>query len=125
MRTSFVAAAILCMTLPVQGQGGGVRVQVCDPGRRVGENPSRFATSPLEGYTFEDCEPFSGDDTAWTPTWKGGKTLSQLAGKALRLEVQLDSARLYAIRGDFLQMLGIQPFAFERDGTIPEPRPGF
>lgn len=111
--------------LNVQGQGGQVRVQVCDTGRVVGQNPTRSATSPLEGYTFEDCEPFSGDDVAWTPTWKSGKTLSQMAGKALRLEVQLDSSRLYAIRGDFVQMLGKQRGLFERDGTVPEPRAGF
>jgi hypothetical protein len=111
--------------LNVESQGGEVRVQVCDPGRRVGENPTRSATSPLEGYTFADCEPFSGDDATWTPTWRNGKTLSQLAGKALRLEVQLDSARLYAIRGDFVQMQGRQSRTFSQDNVIPEPRPGF
>ena len=111
--------------LNVQAQGGEVRAQVCDQGRMVGQNPTRSATDPLEGYTFDDCEPFSGDDTAWTPTWKNGKTLSQMAGQALRLEVQLDSSRLYAIRGDFVPMLGRQRGAFERDGEVPEPRPGF
>ena len=94
-------------------------------GRTVGDAPLRSTTSPLEGYTFEDCEPFSGDDVDWTPRWKGGKTLSQLAGKALRLEVQLDSSRLYAIRGDFVQMLGRQRNRFNQSGAVPEPRPGF
>ena len=109
----------------VQAQGGEVRAQLCDAGRVVGDAPLRSATSPLEGYAFDDCEPFSGDDTAWTPRWKGGKTLSQMAGKPLRLEVRLDSARLYAIRGHFVQMLGRQRNALEMRGTVPEPRPGF
>ena len=111
--------------LNVQAQGGEVRAQLCDAGRNLGDAPLRSVTSPLEGYTFDDCEPFSGDDTAWTPTWKSGKTLSQMAGQALRLEVRLDSSRLYAVRGDFVQMLGRQRMMFQRDGTVPEPRPGF
>jgi hypothetical protein len=111
--------------LNVQGHGGEVRVQVCDPGRVIGQNPTRSATAPLEGYSFEDCEPFSGDDATWMPAWKNGRTLSQVSGKALRLEVQLDSARLYAIRGDFVQMQGRQSRVFSQDSVIPEPRPGF
>ena len=81
--------------------------------------------TPLEGYSFVDCEPFSGDDAAWTPRWKNGKTLADLSGKAVRLEVQLNSARLYAIRGDFVQMSSGQSGAFSQDNVIPEPRVGF
>jgi hypothetical protein len=110
--------------LNVQAQGGDVRVQVCDAGQRTGENPTRSATSPLPGYTFAECEPFSGDDTSWTPRWRDGKSLSDLAGTSVRLEVQLNSARLYAIRGDFVQMSNRQNRAFTSDGAIPEPRPG-
>ena len=110
--------------LNVQGQGGEVRVQVTDPGRRVGPGPSPRVT-PLEGYSFVNCEPFSGDDAAWTPRWKNGKTLADLSGKAVRLEVQLNSARLYAIRGDFVQMSSGQSGAFSQDNVIPEPRVGF
>ena len=110
--------------LNVQGQGGDVRVQVTDSLVRTGPGPSPKVT-PLEGYSFADCEPFSGDDTAWIPTWKNGKTLDALSGTAVRLEVQLNSARLYAIRGDFVQMQGRQGRAFSQDNVIPEPRPGF
>ena len=95
-----------------------MRVQVCDAGQRTGENPTRSATSPLPGYTFAECEPFSGDDTAWTPRWRDGKSLSDLAGTSVRLEVQLNSARLYAIRGDFVQMSNRQNRAFTSDGAI-------
>ena len=73
---------------------------------------------------FADCEPFSGDDTSWTPRWRDGKSLSDLAGTSVRLEVQLNSARLYAIRGDFVQMSNRQNRAFTSDGATPEPRPG-
>ena len=109
----------------VQSQGGYVRAQVCDTGRRTGENPSRYATSPLPGYTFDECEPFSGDDTAWTPRWKDGKSLADLAGQAVRLEVRLNSARLYAIRGDIIPISTRQHRAFTSDGVAPQRRIGF
>ena len=79
----------------------------------------------IPGYSFEDCIPFSGDDINWTPTWKDGKTLDALSGRAIRIEVQLNSSRLYAIRGDFVNMLGQQKRAFDNDGTVPVERPGF
>ena len=109
--------------LNVQSQGGDVRVQVTDIPRRLAFTAYPPVT-PLDGYSFDDCEPFSGDDTAWTPTWKGGKTLADLSGQAIRLDVQLNSARLYAIRGDFVQMSNRQHRTFSADGVVPEPRSG-
>ncbi len=76
--------------LNVQAPGGEARVQVTDPGRQL-----------IEGYSFSDCLPFSGDDLFWEPQWKDGRRMSELAGQNLRLEISLFNARIYAIRGDF------------------------
>lgn len=83
------------LALNVQSQGGSVRVQVSEPD-----------TTPLKGFSFDQCQPFTGDDTSWQPIWKDGKSLRQLGDRAIRLEVELYSARLYAITGDFVLRFG-------------------
>ena len=112
------------LSLNVQAQGGDVRVQVTDSPPR---NRVIFTTPPtaIPGYSFEDCIPFSGDDINWTPTWRDGKTLDALSGRSIRIEVQLNSSRLYAMRGDFVNMLGQQKRVFDNDGKVPKERPGF
>ncbi|MBI3941371.1 MAG: hypothetical protein HY326_00025 [Chloroflexi bacterium] len=102
------------ITLNVQSQGGGIRVQVTEP-----------TWTPIEGYTFEDCRPFSGDDTASEPVWQGGRTLQLLSGRVIRLEIELHSARLYAIRGDFLPLEVADSRRFTQEGISPQARPGF
>ncbi len=93
---------------------GQVRVQATD-----------INGKPLPGYGFNDCMPLTGDDTAWTPTWKSGKTLGQQPGKLLRLEVELTNSRLYAVRGDFVPLVAGEAWRFRDEGLIPQPRPGF
>ncbi len=78
--------------LNVQAPAGWVRVQVTEPNGQV-----------LDGYGFADCEVLHGDDTAWVPRWKDGKTLAALAGRMIRIEVELDNGRLYALRGDYIE----------------------
>jgi len=36
----------------------------------------------IEGYTFDQCKLFSGDSTAWRPTWSSGRKLNDLNGTA-------------------------------------------
>ena len=81
--------------------------------------------TPLQGYDYSDAIAFQGDATNWTPTWKDGKGLSELAGKkaasVLRLEFQLINARLYSVSGNFVP-LSVE----EAAGPYPPvPRPGF
>ena len=81
--------------LNIQSQGGEARAQITDPAGVV-----------LKGYSFDDCPPFSGNDRAWKPVWKNGKTIQTWSGKAIRVEVELKSARLFAIGGDFVPLIG-------------------
>jgi hypothetical protein len=68
------------------------KVQVSEPNGSV-----------IPGYGFEDGEVLHGDDTAWVPCWKDGKTLAALAGRMVRIEISLENARLYALRGDYIE----------------------
>ena len=102
------------LELNVQSQGGYARAQITD-----------HEGVPLGGYKFEECETFTGDNTAWKPAWKGGKTLTTLANKTIRVEVELGSARIYAIRGDFVPLSAGDARQFERHGVVPKRRPGF
>jgi hypothetical protein len=97
------------VSLNVQGQGGEVRAQATDA-----------AGVPLKGYTFQNCDPFSGDQTDWVPAWKDGMKLQAQSGKVIRIEVQLQSSRLYAIRGDFVPLIGAQVGRFTNLGVLPE-----
>jgi len=102
------------LELNVQGQGSEVRVQI-----------TNASGVPLEGYRFGECAPFSGDDTTWQPRWHEGKGLATQSGKIVRVEVALRHARIYAIRGDFVPLVGGEVWRFERDSEPPEPRFGF
>lgn len=75
---------------------------------------------PIDGFEFDDCVPFSSDSVDYIPQWKNGRKLDQLSGRMLRIEIEMTSAKLYAIRGDFTQchLLGLQ--RWEKNGIIPE-----
>ncbi len=78
-----------------------------------------------EGYDYADCIPFRGDALDWSPRWVGQPGLRAFAGQAIRLEVELNAARIYAIRGNFLPLSGRETRDFLSTGTQPIPRPGF
>lgn len=64
----------------------------------------------VEGFTLDDCVPFSGDDLFLQPSWRSGKTLSALCdGKRYHIEVELNCAEIYAIRGDLQMEYGALP----------------
>jgi hypothetical protein len=102
------------LELNVQGQGGGVRVQITDAFGK-----------PMDGFTFEDCISFHGDSTSWKPIWKEDKRVSNLAEKAIRIEVALWNARIYAIRGNYIPMTGGETWRFLNEGTAPLKKNGF
>ena len=77
------------LLLNVQAPYGEVRVQL-----------SNIEGQPLPGYTFEQCQPFRGDSTAWQPQWQDQAGLAEHVGTPIRIDVRLYHARLYAIHGD-------------------------
>ena len=80
---------------------------------------------PLEGFSHEDCEPFSGDDTAWIPRWRGGSP-EAFTGKEVVVELRFSKGRLYSIAYDGIPLVGSDSFRFNnKGGELPPCRPGF
>lgn len=53
---------------------------------------------PLPGFTLDDSEPIYGDHIARIVKWKSAPDSSALAGKPVRLRVEMSDADLYSLR---------------------------
>jgi hypothetical protein len=54
---------------------------------------------PIPGFTLEECDELYGDGIELPVSWRGGESeLKNLAGRVMRLKVELKDADLYAIR---------------------------
>ena len=76
---------------------------------------------PHQGYTFEDCIPFTGDDLFWKPKWKNHPSVSEFMEKVVRLEVKLFNGRIYSIRGNFIPIRSGDYRRFKDHGIPPNP----
>lgn len=82
-------------TLPLKFQGsklilnikatGSAKVAIADENGKV-----------IPGFDFNDCNDIKGDFINKTVTWKSGKGVKVLQGKAVRLKFQMQNAKLYA-----------------------------
>ena len=63
--------------------GGSIRVEVRDDGDEV-----------IPGYALDDCEPFTGDQTAHEVRWQG-ESRGALTGRPVRVHIALHHAKLY------------------------------
>ena len=93
--------------------GHETRVQVTDTQGRT-----------IEGYGFEDCQPFVGDELFWEPRWQNGLSMASLSNQMLRLEISLENARLYAIRGDLVAPASRELRRYLETGEEPTHVPG-
>lgn len=73
----------------------------------------------IEGYSHEDCIPFSGDSTDWVPQFKNGKKLDDLRGKTLILEVKMTDGSIYSISGEFRPVMNLQGARYRVKGIAP------
>ena len=80
------AGSRLLLNLHAQGSGG-IRVAVLDA-----------AGKPLPGFAGSDCDWINADAIDHEVVWKSGADLGALAGKAVRLELTLRNARLFAFQ---------------------------
>ena len=76
LRTNFASSAT-----------GGMRVEIQD---ESGE--------PVPGFTLADCSPVFGDSHDRVISWKGGSDVGKLAGKPVRLRIELKDADLYSLQ---------------------------
>ena len=52
---------------------------------------------PIEGFSLAECEPLQGDAIEMAVSWKGG-ALSEIAGKAVRVRLEVKQADVFAFR---------------------------
>lgn len=105
--------------------GGEAQLNVSAPHGEVRAQVADAVGAPIEGYAFEDCVPFSGDDLAWEPEWREGRRLDALKDRILRLQVRLTNGRLYAIRGEFEVKMSHEARQFTEGGVRTPRRMGF
>ena len=73
------------MTMNADAAGGGIRVQLLNASTR----------KPIDGFTFADARPIADDALDAPLKWKG--ELAHLAGRSVRIEFRMTSARLFGI----------------------------
>ena len=79
---------------------------------------------PLEGFSHQDCEPFSGDNAAWIPSWRGGSPEAWI-GREIVIELRFQGT-LFSLAYDGVPMVGSDSFRFHHNGgQLPPIRPGF
>ena len=66
---------------------GSIRVEIQDASGK-----------PIEGYRMEDSREFYGDEIAATAQWRGKSDVGKLAGKPVKLRIQMRDADIYSFR---------------------------
>lgn len=107
------------LTVNLQAKHATLAVWEADRSENTGENVLGIS-HPVDGLSHEDCIPFSGSDTAWTPTFKSGKTLTELAGKVLIFEIRFTDGTLWSLEGDFTNVHNTQAARYRALGLLPQ-----
>jgi hypothetical protein len=97
---------------------GGLKMNVQAPYGEVRFQLTRPNGTPLAGFKYEDCRPLREVDGVRVDiAWQ--KSLAEIIGKPVRLQVQMRNARLYALRGS-IHFLDLQEFNMVNDGVSVE-----
>ena len=84
------------LALNVEAPIGEVRAQVHVQTDAVPGDPPPVQ-QVAEGFSAAECRPFTGDSLRWSPTWSSGRTLDELIGRTVRVEILFERARLYSL----------------------------
>ncbi len=76
-------------------------------------------TKPIDGFTHDDCLPFSGDCTCWSPEYKNRKMISDLAGKVLVFEIRFSNGKLFSLSGDYTDVFNTEGARYRKFGILP------
>ena len=124
MKTLLTSLLILTLSIPTStaSDRGDVMADVCVYGGTAVTKPLVFQGDRLEinfstsaggslrveiqdvdgkaksGFAMSDCNLLYGDQIDRVVSWKAGTDVSQLAGKPIRLKVELKDADLYSFR---------------------------
>jgi hypothetical protein len=85
-------------TIPAPFDGRQIQVNARTARAGSVEVELRERGKPLDGFSFADGVPFSGDELWATCRWKGKADLAPLRGKTLSLAFRLRSAKVFAYR---------------------------
>ncbi|TBL80467.1 hypothetical protein [Paenibacillus thalictri] len=96
------------MTRCVRFSGDTLKLNVRAPFGTVRVQLSDAQGAPKEGFSFADSVPFTGDALFHEPRWSSGRRPGELGGEYMHIEVELISAEIYAIRGDFEIGIGVK-----------------
>jgi len=89
------AGGQLSLNVKTHQPGGFVKVEIVDGG--LPNRAGAALPSGLPGYTFEECDPVSGDQLDAVVGWRGRTDLSPLRGKKIHLRLRMARAELFAI----------------------------
>lgn len=62
----------------------------------------------IDGFSFDDCIPFTGDSIAFTPQFKN-KKIGDLKGESVHIEIECRTTTIFTMEGDFRPHHGVQP----------------
>ncbi len=77
-------------------------------------------SKPVEGFSHEDCLPFSGDSLSWQPSYKNGRMINELSGRVLVFEIRFSDGELYSLSGDYTDLFNTEGARYRKFGTVPE-----
>ncbi|MHC4756164.1 MAG: LamG-like jellyroll fold domain-containing protein [Planctomycetota bacterium] len=90
------------LTLNVNAAKGSLKVAILDlPGQEITGHNVGLTNSPKKGvrnYSITHCDPITTDSVRQVVTWKGNSDLGNLAGKVVRLRIEMQNAKLYAFK---------------------------
>ncbi len=104
--------------LNLKAKKATISVNLTEDGDVASTNLLSFS-KPLEGYTHEDCIPFSGDETDWIPKFKNGKTLDMLKGQSLVFELKFEDGEVYSISGNYTDIYNVPAARYRKFGVLP------
>lgn len=107
-------------TRPLLWGGGKLELNVMAPDGEVRAQVTDSSGTLLQGYSFAESIPFTGDNLRWEPRWGAGRSLNDLAERTLRVEVLLDNARLYSIRGTVQVLTAAEVTYFENKHAVTD-----
>ena len=81
-------------TLPLLSRGRKLRLNVQT---QVAGNQPKAPVKPLQGRSFSDCDPITGDHLDHVVTWKREEELGHESGQPVTLRIRMKAAKLFAL----------------------------
>lgn len=84
-----------------------------------GHDNSQGYLEPVAGFSHDDCIPFTGDSTDWTPQYRGRQSVESLAGNILCFEIRFEKGDLYSFSGNATIVFAMDAARYFFTGRMP------